>query len=171
MDARVGLGYDLHRLVPGRPLFLGGVEIPFDKGLLGHSDGDALVHAVIDALLGAAGEGDIGTFFPDTDPATKDIRSLELLRAVMAILRKKHLTVRHVDCVVAAEAPKIGPHVGRMKDILGPLLGLKPDRLGIKAKTNEGTGLVGEGGAVACWAVAAVSRSRAWNILRTKAKK
>lgn len=171
MDARVGLGYDLHRFVPGRPLFLGGVEVPFDKGLLGHSDGDALVHAVIDALLGAAGEGDIGTFFSDTDPVTKDIRSLELLRAVMSLLRKKQLAVRHVDCVVVAEAPRIGPYIGRMKDILCPLLGLKPDRLGIKAKTNEGTGLIGEGGAVACWAVAAMNRSRVRNTRSTRTKK
>ena len=154
MDTRIGLGYDLHRLAEGRRLILGGVEIPFAKGLLGHSDADVLVHALIDALLGAAGEGDIGGLFPDADPRFKDAAGATLLRAVMDRLRSKRLAVRHVDCVVVAEAPKIGPHVSRMKATLAPLLGLAPDRLGIKAKTNEGTGLIGEGGAIACWAVA-----------------
>lgn len=154
MDGRIGLGYDLHRLAEGRRLVIGGVEIPFSKGLLGHSDADVLVHAVIDALLGAAGEGDIGVLFPDCDPRYKDADSMVLLRAVMERLRSKRLAVRHVDCVVVAEAPKIGPHIARMKETLAPLLGLAPDRLGIKAKTNEGTGVIGEGGAIACWAVA-----------------
>lgn len=157
MAIRIGLGYDLHRLAPGRRLVLGGVEIPHDRGLLGHSDGDALIHAVIDALLGAAGDGDIGTLFPDTDPDTENIDSVVLLRKVMARLRRKGLVVEHVDCVVVAEAPKIGPHVARMKGVLGPVLGVQPDGLGIKAKTNEGTGLIGEGGAIACWAVALLS--------------
>ncbi len=154
MDIRIGLGYDLHRLTEGRRLVLGGVEIPFAKGLLGHSDADVLVHALIDALLGAAGEGDIGGLFPDIDARFKDAAGTALLVAVMDRLRSKRLAVRHVDCVVVAEAPKIGPHVSRMKETLAPLLGLAPDRLGIKAKTNEGTGLIGEGGAIACWAVA-----------------
>jgi len=148
------LGYDLHRLAEGRRLVLGGIEIPFSKGLLGHSDADVLVHAIIDALLGAAGEADIGSLFPDSDPGFKDAAGTALLRVVMDRLRSKRLAVRHVDCVVVAEAPKIGPHVSRMKETLAPLLGLAPDRLGIKAKTNEGTGLIGEGGAIACWAVA-----------------
>ncbi|MDD8025240.1 MAG: 2-C-methyl-D-erythritol 2,4-cyclodiphosphate synthase [Acidobacteriota bacterium] len=153
MDARVGLGYDLHRLVKGRPLYLGGVEIPYAKGLLGHSDGDVLVHAVIDALLGAAGENDIGTLFPDTDARTAGVRSLALLDEVMAVLKKRRLRVRHVDVVVVAERPKIGPHAAAIKAVLGPRLGLRPDRLGIKAKTNEGTGTIGRGGAIACLAV------------------
>ncbi|MGD0781897.1 MAG: 2-C-methyl-D-erythritol 2,4-cyclodiphosphate synthase [Candidatus Aminicenantales bacterium] len=153
MDTRIGLGYDLHRLAEGRRLVLGGIEIPFSKGLLGHSDADVLVHALIDALLGAAGEGDIGRFFPDDDPRFKDADSAALLSAVMDRLRARRLAVRHADCVVVAEAPLIGPHVARMKETLAPLLGLAPDRLGIKAKTNEGTGLIGEGGAIACWAV------------------
>jgi 2-C-methyl-D-erythritol 2,4-cyclodiphosphate synthase len=156
-DARIGLGYDLHRLVKGRPLFLGGVEIPHDRGLLGHSDGDALIHAVIDALLGAAGQGDIGTLFPDADARYKGARSLELLDAVMAGLKKRRLAVRHVDVVVVAERPKIGPHVAAIKAALCPRLGIRPDRLGIKAKTNEATGLIGRGGAIACWAVALLS--------------
>jgi len=155
---RIGIGYDLHRLAAGRRLILGGVEIPHDRGLLGHSDGDALIHAVIDALLGAAGDGDIGTLFPDSDPATGNIASAVLLEKVMTRLRRQGLAVEHVDCVVVAEAPKIGPHVARMKSVLGPLLGVKPDGLGIKAKTNEGTGLIGEGGAIACWAVALLSK-------------
>lgn len=153
MDIRVGLGYDLHRLAAGRRLVLGGVEIPFAQGLLGHSDADVLVHALIDALLGASGEGDIGRLFPDTDPRFKDADSTALLAAVMDRLRAAGFTVRNADCVVVAEAPKIGPHVDRMKSVLAPLLGLPPGRLGIKAKTNEGTGLIGEGGAIAAWAV------------------
>jgi 2-C-methyl-D-erythritol 2,4-cyclodiphosphate synthase len=153
LDTRIGLGYDLHRLGEGRRLVLGGVEIPFSKGLVGHSDADVLVHALIDALLGAAGEGDIGGIFPDDDPRLKDADSTGLLKTVMERLRAKRLSVRHADCVLVAEAPKIGPHVARMKETLAPLLGLAPDRLGIKAKTNEGTGLIGEGGAIACWAV------------------
>lgn len=153
MDTRIGLGYDLHRLAAGRRLVIGGVEIPFDKGLVGHSDADVLVHALIDALLGAAGEGDIGGLFPDDDPRFQDADSTALLKTVMERLRAKRLAVRHADCVVVAEAPKIGPHVAAMKKTLAPLLGLAPERLGIKAKTNEGTGLIGEGGAIACWAV------------------
>ena len=153
MDTRIGLGYDLHRLAAGRRLVIGGVEIPFAKGLVGHSDADVLVHALIDALLGAAGEGDIGGLFPDDDPRFQDADSTALLKTVMERLRAKRLAVRHADCVVVAEAPKIGPHVAAMKKTLAPLLGLAPERLGIKAKTNEGTGLIGEGGAIACWAV------------------
>jgi 2-C-methyl-D-erythritol 2,4-cyclodiphosphate synthase len=153
LDTRIGLGYDLHRLAAGRRLVIGGVEIPFAKGLVGHSDADVLVHALIDALLGAAGEGDIGGLFPDDDPRFKDADSTALLKAVMERLRAKRLAVRHADCVVVAEAPKIGPHVAAMKKTLAPLLGIAPDRLGIKAKTNEGLGLIGEGAGVACWAV------------------
>jgi 2-C-methyl-D-erythritol 2,4-cyclodiphosphate synthase len=153
LDTRIGLGYDLHRLAAGRRLVLGGVEIPFAQGLVGHSDADVLMHALIDALLGAAGEGDIGGLFPDDDPRFKDADSTTLLKTVMERLRAKRLAVRHADCVVVAEAPKIGPHVAAMKKTLAPLLGLAPDRLGLKAKTNEGTGLIGAGGAIACWAV------------------
>jgi len=151
---KIGLGYDLHRLVRGRPLYLGGVEIPHGKGLLGHSDGDALIHALIDALLGAAGEGDIGSLFPDTDPAFRGIRSPELLRAVTIRLRKKGFRVANADVVVVAEAPKLGPHFAAMKKILAPILEIEETALGLKAKTNEGLGLIGKGGAIACWAVA-----------------
>jgi 2-C-methyl-D-erythritol 2,4-cyclodiphosphate synthase len=159
LGTRIGIGYDIHRLVRGRALRLGGVEIPHPAGLLGHSDGDALVHAVIDALLGALGEGDIGGLFPDTDPACRDMPSAELLRRVMLRLRRRKITVLHVDTVVVAQAPRIAPHVEAMKDALCPILDIPRDSLGVKAKTNEGLGLIGRGRAIACWAVALV-RSR-----------
>lgn len=154
MGFRVGLGYDLHRLEPGRPLVLGGVEIPFGLGLAGHSDGDALVHALIDALLGAAGEPDIGELFPDTEPRWRGARSVDLLREVVGRLAATGAAIENVDVVVAAEAPRLAPYKDRMRSVLGPVLGLPPGRVGIKAKTNEGTGAVGRGEAVACWAVA-----------------
>jgi 2-C-methyl-D-erythritol 2,4-cyclodiphosphate synthase len=156
---RIGLGYDLHRLVKGRPLYLGGAAVPFAKGLLGHSDGDVLIHAVIDAILGAAGEGDIGTLFPDTDPALRGIRSPVLLAAVMERLRKKGLRPVSVDIVVVAEAPRLGPHVAAIKQSLAPLLGLEAGEIGLKAKTNEGLGLIGGGRAIACWAVVLLEAS------------
>ena len=155
---RTGIGYDLHRLTPGRPLYLGGIEVPHTAGLVGHSDGDALIHALIDAILGAMGEGDIGLLFPDDDPRTENIRSEVLLRDVCARLRKKKLAVLHADAVVVAERPKLGPHFPEMKEALCPILGLAPDRLGLKAKTNEGLGLIGRGKAIACWAVVLVGR-------------
>lgn len=160
MRIRVGMGYDLHRLAAGRPLYLGGLKIPFSSGCVGHSDGDALIHALIDAILGASGEDDIGRLFPDTDPKYKDIRSTELLKTVMARLGNKHLEILHADAVVVAERPKLGPWFSGMKDILGPLLGLEKDQLGLKAKTNEGLGLVGRGRAVACWAVVLIGEKR-----------
>ena len=155
---RTGIGYDLHRLAPGRPLYLGGIVVPHTAGLVGHSDGDALIHALIDAILGAMGEGDIGRLFPDDDSRTEGIRSPELLRDVCARLRKKKLTVLHADAVVVAERPKLGSHFPEMKKALCPILGLAPDRLGLKAKTNEGLGLIGRGKAIACWAVVLVGR-------------
>jgi 2-C-methyl-D-erythritol 2,4-cyclodiphosphate synthase len=160
LDARVGLGYDLHKLVKGLPFVLGGVRISHPKGPLGHSDGDALIHAVIDALLGAAGEGDIGGMFPDTDPRFEGACSLDFLEAVMRVLKKRRLRVCHVDVVVVVERPKIGPHAAAIKAALCPRLGLPEDRLGIKAKTNEGLGLIGRGGAVACWAVALLAEAK-----------
>jgi len=157
---RCGLGYDLHRLAPGRPLFLGGIEVPHTAGLVGHSDGDALIHALIDAILGAMGEGDIGQLFPDHDPRCAGIRSTELLRDVCSRLKKKKLAVLHADAVVVAERPKLGPHFPAMKAALAPLLGLPPDGLGLKAKTNEGLGLIGRGRAIACWATVLVGPIR-----------
>jgi 2-C-methyl-D-erythritol 2,4-cyclodiphosphate synthase len=152
----MGLGYDIHPLVEGRRFILGGVEVPFPKGPAGHSDGDALVHAIIDSLLGALGEGDIGRHYPDTDPRFKDVPSLDLLRDVMARLRKAGGRIVNLDTVIVAEAPKMAPHAEEIKASLGPLLGLEEKSLNIKAKTNEELGPVGEGRAVACWAVALV---------------
>jgi 2-C-methyl-D-erythritol 2,4-cyclodiphosphate synthase len=153
---KIGFGYDIHRLEAGRRLVLGGIEIPFEAGLLGHSDGDALVHAVIDALLGALGEGDIGTQFPDTDPRYKGAQSTRLLETVAALVRARGGEIINVDAVVVAEEPKLGPHAAAMKAVLGPVLGLPAGALGIKAKTNEGLGPVGEKRAIAAYAVALV---------------
>jgi 2-C-methyl-D-erythritol 2,4-cyclodiphosphate synthase len=157
---RVGFGYDIHRLARGRPLYLGGVEIPHPAGLAGHSDGDALIHAVIDALLGAAGEGDVGRLFPDTAAEFKGVRSTALLGRVMTRLKRKRLEVWNIDTVIVAQAPRLAPHVERMKGALAPILGLPRNRIGIKAKTNEGLGPVGSKKAVACWAVALVGKKR-----------
>ncbi len=151
---KIGFGYDIHRLEAGRRLILGGTEVPFAAGLLGHSDGDALVHAVIDALLGALGEGDIGAHFPDTDPRHGGARSTGLLEAVVAIVRARGAEIVNVDSVVVAEEPKMSPHIPAMKAVLSPILGIPAASLGIKAKTNEGLGPVGEKRAIACYAVA-----------------
>jgi 2-C-methyl-D-erythritol 2,4-cyclodiphosphate synthase len=154
---RIGLGYDIHPLVEGRRLILGGLEIPSPRGLAGHSDGDGLIHAVIDALLGAAGEGDIGRLFP-ADPRTKGISSLALLRDVMDRLRGRGWRVVNVDAVVVAEEPRLAPYVEAMKKKLCSLLGVDEASLGIKGKTNEGLDAVGRGEAIACWAVALLER-------------
>ena len=153
---KIGFGYDIHRLEAGRPLALGGIVVPHGAGLCGHSDGDALVHAVIDALLGAVGEGDIGTHFPDTDPRYEGARSADLLATVAGLVRSRGGEVVNVDAVVVAEEPKIGPHAAAMKAALAPVLGVPVGALGIKAKTNEGLGPVGEKRAIACYAVALV---------------
>jgi 2-C-methyl-D-erythritol 2,4-cyclodiphosphate synthase len=154
----VGFGYDIHQFKKGRKLYLGGVEIPHPAGLLGHSDGDCLIHALIDALLGACGENDIGRLFPDTDPAYKDIQSTELLKRVAGRLWRKKLEVLNVDAVVVAQAPQLAPFIDKMKTVVCPILRLSREQLGIKAKTNEGIGLVGRGKAVACWAVALIGK-------------
>jgi 2-C-methyl-D-erythritol 2,4-cyclodiphosphate synthase len=156
LKIKIGLGYDIHRLSKGRDLFLGGVKIPHPSGLIGHSDGDCLVHALIDALLGAVGEVDIGRLFPDTDPAYKGIRSTVLLRKVMSRLRRRRMEVLNADVVVVAQAPRLAPYIEVMKDTVCPILGVSRDRLGIKAKTNEGLGLIGRERAMACWAVVLV---------------
>ncbi len=152
MKLRTGIGYDIHRLAPGRKLVLGGVLIPSPVGLAGHSDADALIHALIDALLGASGEGDIGRLFPDTDPKWKDADSTVLLKAVMARLRKAGFEVLNADAVIVAERPAIALHVAAMKRVLCPILGIEPDALGIKGKTNEGLGPIGQRKAIACLA-------------------
>lgn len=155
---RIGFGYDIHPLVAGRKLVLGGLHIPGPKGLSGHSDGDGLVHAIIEALLGAAGEPDIGRLFPDTDPRTEGVSSLGLLGEVMGRLRAGGWSVVNVDAVIVAEEPKIAPLVKNVKKILCPVLGVEETGLGIKGKTNEGFGPVGEGRAIACWAVALIQK-------------
>lgn len=155
---KIGLGYDLHRLEAGRPFVLGGVAIPHPAGPAGHSDGDCLVHALIDALLGAEGETDIGRLYPDSDPRTAGVRSTLLLAEVVARLAKAGFRVLQVDAVVVAERPKLGPYFPGIKGVLAPLLGLPPSGVGLKAKTNEGVGPVGREEAVACWAVALVEK-------------
>ena len=155
----VGLGYDLHRLVEGRPLVLGGVTIPAERGALGHSDADVVCHAVTDAVLGAARAGDIGRLFPDTDPAWKDASSLALLRDAVALVRRDGFTIRNVDVVVVLERPKLAPHRERIEQQLADALGVEPGRVSVKAKTNEGMDAVGRGEAIAAHAVAIVSRS------------
>lgn len=151
MKIKSGLGYDIHRLVDGRKLFLGGIEIPFAKGLLGHSDGDCLIHAIVDALLGALGEKDIGHHFPETDSQYKDIRSAELLKVVVQRLEKNSTKIAHIDSLVIAEEPRLAAHIPRMKETLCAILRIGPEDLGIKARTNEGLDAVGHGEAIAAW--------------------
>lgn len=154
MKIKIGIGYDIHRLQEGRKLFLGGIEIPFSKGLIGYSDGDCLIHAIIDALLGAIGEGDIGQRFPDADPQYQDVRSTKLLENVVEIAREKNGRIHHIDCIIIAESPKLGPYIERMKQNLCPILHIGANDIGIKAKTNEGLGPVGQGEAIAAIAQA-----------------
>jgi 2-C-methyl-D-erythritol 2,4-cyclodiphosphate synthase len=151
---RVGLGYDYHRLVPGRKLILGGIDIPFDKGLVGHSDGDVLTHAVCDALLGAAGLGDIGQHFPAGELKWKDADSLALLARVVEMVGERGLRVAQVDTVVIAQEPKLAPYFPAMREKLAPVLRLAPSQINVKAKTTEGLEAVGRGEAMAAQAVA-----------------
>jgi 2-C-methyl-D-erythritol 2,4-cyclodiphosphate synthase len=154
--SRSGIGYDLHRLATGRKLILGGIEVPFEKGSVGHSDGDALAHAICDALLGAAGLGDIGTHFPDSDPKWKDARSLRFLEHVRGLLAERRLRIMHLDAIVITERPKLGPHFSAMREALAQALGIETSRINLKAKTNEGVGAVGRGEAIAAQAIATV---------------
>ncbi|MEK7379402.1 MAG: 2-C-methyl-D-erythritol 2,4-cyclodiphosphate synthase [Gemmatimonadota bacterium] len=156
---RVGIGYDSHRFAPGRPLVLGGIEIPHSAGLIGHSDADAVTHALIDALLGAAGAGDIGQLFPDTDPTWAGANSIELLRQAVKRVRAQGYQPVQADITVIAEAPQLGPHRTRMIAALAPVLGIEESAISIKAKTNEGMGWIGRGEGVAVLAVATVEAS------------
>jgi len=149
---RAGIGYDIHRLVEGRDLCLGGITIPFAKGLLGHSDGDCLIHAIADALLGALGEGDIGQQFPDTEEDFQGIRSTELLQRIMRMMSDKKARIANMDSIIVAEQPRLAPHVPAMKEVLCPILNIEEAELGIKAKTHEGLGPLGHGEAIAAWA-------------------
>lgn len=153
---RTGIGYDVHRLVAGRLLILGGVEIPHTVGLEGHSDADVLCHAIADALLGAAGEPDIGHFFPPSDESIRGISSLEILRRVVAVLTAKGARINNVDATLVAERPKILPHVPQMKINLAAALGIQPGQVGVKATTNEGMGFPGREEGMCAMAVACV---------------
>ncbi|MCG2713622.1 MAG: 2-C-methyl-D-erythritol 2,4-cyclodiphosphate synthase [Candidatus Omnitrophica bacterium] len=157
MKNKVGIGYDIHRLIEGRKLFLGGIEIPYILGLLGHSDGDALIHALCDALLGALALGDIGEHFPDTDPEYQGIASCQLLSAVKELVDKSGYKINNIDAVIIAQEPVLTPFKKQMKQKLCTLLTLNADCLNIKAKTNEGIGQVGNIEAIACYVVASLS--------------
>ena len=155
---RIGHGYDVHRLVEGRELILGGVNIPYEKGLLGHSDADVLTHAVMDALLGAAALGDIGKHFPDTDPAYKGADSLKLAEHVAAMLATQGYRIGNVDATVIAQAPKLAPHIPFMKQNLARALGCDADQINVKATTEEHLGFTGEGLGIAAHAVCLIER-------------
>lgn len=156
---RVGIGLDVHALTTGRPLILGGVSIPHEAGLAGHSDGDALVHALIDAILGAAGRGDIGQWFPSSDARYAGADSLDLLRTVVDALRTEGWQIGNVDVTVVAQRPRIGPHVGAMRRRLAPILGLDLDSVSIKATTTDHLGALGRAEGIAAQAVAVLIRS------------
>jgi 2-C-methyl-D-erythritol 2,4-cyclodiphosphate synthase len=159
MDIRVGQGFDVHALVEGRPLILGGVTIPYERGLLGHSDADALLHALCDALLGAAALGDIGRHFPDTDPTWRGADSRGLLRAVAAKVRAAGFDIGNVDATIVAQAPRMAPHIPAMVACIAADLGIAPDRVNVKAKTTERLGFTGRGEGIAAEAVALLVRS------------
>ena len=156
---RIGFGYDSHRLVEGRSLIIGSVEIPYEKGLLGHSDADVLLHAICDAILGAIGEGDIGRHFPDTDPASKDISSLKLLHLVGQLAAKKGFTVNNVDTTIVLEKPKLMGYTKEMAINIAGTINIPPDVVNIKVKTNEGMGFAGRSEGVMAFAVVTVKEN------------
>lgn len=151
---RIGLGYDIHRLVTGRKLILGGIEIPFDRGLDGHSDADVVSHATIDALLGAASLGDIGSHFPDDDPAYKDAESIGLLEKTRAMIGEKGYSVGNIDVTIIAEKPRLAPYITEMKHRMAKAVGISADDISIKATTNEKIGAIGRGEGIAAFSVA-----------------
>ncbi|HUU51021.1 MAG TPA: 2-C-methyl-D-erythritol 2,4-cyclodiphosphate synthase [Nitrospinota bacterium] len=150
---RIGIGYDVHRLVDGRKLVLGGVVIPYEKGLLGHSDADTLLHSICDAILGALCEGDIGKHFPDDNPEYKDIPSLELLKEVAQIMRSKGFMINNIDSIVVAQRPKINSYVPEIKQNIGNILDIDIDKINIKATTTEGLGFIGKGEGISAYSV------------------
>ncbi|MFA5177480.1 MAG: 2-C-methyl-D-erythritol 2,4-cyclodiphosphate synthase [Candidatus Omnitrophota bacterium] len=158
METRIGIGYDIHRLASGRELFIGGIEIPYTKGLLGHSDADVLIHAICDALLGAIAGGDIGKLFPDTDPAYRGIRSRELLKNVLELVHKKGYKITNVDTVIIAEEPNLSAFKNRIQENLGKIMKIDKNCVGIKAKTNEGLGALGSKEGIACYAVVLIRK-------------
>jgi 2-C-methyl-D-erythritol 2,4-cyclodiphosphate synthase len=153
---RVGHGFDAHRLVEGRKLILGGVEIPFERGALAHSDGDALAHAIADALLGAAGLGDLGRYFPDTDARWKDAHSIDLLRACAEKVHAARMTLANVDATIVLEHPKLASHIESMREQIARALNVAPANVSVKAKTSEGLGFTGDGSGIAAYAVVAL---------------
>ena len=156
---RFGMGYDVHRLVPGRALIIGGVVIPYDKGLLGHSDADVLLHAVTDALLGAAALGDIGRHFPDTDERFKGADSQKLLARAAEMAREKGYTVGNVDATVVAQAPKLAPYLAEMRDNISRILGIEPNQVNVKATTEEHLGFTGQGEGMSAYAVCGLEKA------------
>ena len=156
MSSRSGLGIDVHPLVEGRRLVLGSISVPYDNGLAGHSDGDVLIHAVIDALLGAAGLGDIGTHFPPGDPKYEGIASSELLIATLELLRDKRWRAYYLDATILAERPTLKPFMGQIKEALAGLMGLDPGSVNVKATTTDGLGFIGKGEGIAAMAIATV---------------
>ncbi|MCF2663998.1 2-C-methyl-D-erythritol 2,4-cyclodiphosphate synthase [Oscillibacter valericigenes] len=160
-NLRIGHGYDVHRLVEGRRLILGGVDIPWEKGLLGHSDADVLVHAIMDALTGAARLGDIGKLFPDTDPAYAGISSVKLLREVGRLLGERGFEVVNIDATLLAQAPKVGPYWPQMAANVAEALGIDPEQVNIKATTEEGLGFTGDGSGMAAHAVVLLEKAGA----------
>ncbi len=155
---RVGLGYDVHKLVEGRDLILGGVTIPYEKGLLGHSDADVLVHAIMDALLGAAALGDIGKHFPDTDPAYKGADSLKLLECVGELLDEQMYVIENIDATIIAQRPKMAPHIPTMRENVARVLGIDVEQVNIKATTEEGLGFTGHGEGISAQAICAIEK-------------
>lgn len=150
---RIGMGYDVHRLAEGRKLIMGGVEIPYEKGLLGHSDADVLLHAVMDALLGAAALGDIGKHFPDTDAAYKGISSLALMEHVGRLLEEHLFLIENIDATIIAQAPKMRPYIDRMRQNIADVLGLSVEQVNVKATTEEGLGFTGSGEGISAQAI------------------
>lgn len=150
---RIGQGYDIHRTIKGRPLIIGGVEIPWNKGLLGHSDADVLIHAMIDSIFGALGEGDIGTHFPDTDERYKDVNSLILLEKAVSILKENGYRIINIDSTIIAQKPKLSDYIPKIKDKLAPILNIGTNNIGIKCKTEEGLGYLGRSQAIAAYSI------------------
>ena len=159
MDFRIGIGYDVHRLVPDRPLILGGVEIPYELGLLGHSDADVLTHAIMDAVLGAMAAGDIGKLFPDSDNSYKGISSMVLLDRVDCLMKEKGFSISNVDTVIIAQKPKLSPYMDGIRESLAACLNVDLERVSVKATTEEGLGFTGDGSGIAAKAVVLLNKN------------
>ena len=155
---RVGMGYDAHRLVDGRPLILGGIEVPFEKGLEGHSDADVLLHALTDAILGAVGLGDIGTYYPSSDPELEGISSVDMLKGALELVKERGWRVENVDGTIVAQRPRLSPHTPAMRQAISTALGIEPERVNVKSKTTDGLGFTGTGGGMEAYCVVMLVR-------------